>query len=83
LLRDDSLICEVSDRSNTSPRIRRAAMTEEGGRGLFLVAQFTSSWGARYMPQGKTVWAEQLPQPEQPVTETDEQALLAMFDDSG
>ncbi|MFE2276529.1 SpoIIE family protein phosphatase [Streptomyces sp. NPDC059454] len=83
LLRDDSLICEVSDRSNTSPRIRRAAMTEEGGRGLFLVAQFTSSWGARYMPQGKTVWAEQAPQPEQPSPETDEQALLAMFDDSG
>lgn len=83
LLRDDSLICEVSDRSNTSPRIRRAATTEEGGRGLFLVAQFTKSWGARYMPQGKTVWAEQVPQPEQPASEMDEQALLAMFDDSG
>ncbi|KAF3463445.1 SpoIIE family protein phosphatase [Streptomyces sp. Tu 3180] len=83
LLRDDSLICEVSDRSNTSPRIRRAATTEEGGRGLFLVAQFTKSWGARYMPQGKTVWAEQIPQPEQPAPETDEQALLAMFDDPG
>ncbi|MEV5550768.1 SpoIIE family protein phosphatase [Streptomyces sp. NPDC052309] len=83
LLRDDSLICEVSDRSNTSPRIRRAATTEEGGRGLFLVAQFTKSWGARYMPQGKTVWAEQIPQPEQPASEVDEQALLAMFDEPG
>ncbi|MFI6039146.1 SpoIIE family protein phosphatase [Streptomyces sp. NPDC051315] len=83
LLRDDSLICEVSDCSNTSPRIRRAATTEEGGRGLFLVAQFTRSWGARYMPQGKTVWAEQTPQPEQAAPETDEQALLAMFDDPG
>ncbi|WP_437096423.1 SpoIIE family protein phosphatase [Streptomyces sp. enrichment culture] len=83
LLRDDSLICEVSDRSNTSPRIRRAATTEEGGRGLFLVAQFTKSWGARYMPQGKTVWAEQIPQRELPAAEPDEQALLAMFDDPG
>ncbi|MFI1831757.1 SpoIIE family protein phosphatase [Streptomyces olivaceoviridis] len=83
LLRDDSLICEVSDGSNTSPRIRRAATTEEGGRGLFLVAQFTKSWGARYMPQGKTVWAEQIPQPEKPAPEPDEQALLAMFDDPG
>lgn len=83
LLRDGSLICEVSDRSNTSPRIRRAATTEEGGRGLFLVAQFTKSWGARYMPQGKTVWAEQIPQPEQPASEMDEQALLAMFDEPG
>ncbi|MFI8191640.1 SpoIIE family protein phosphatase [Streptomyces sp. NPDC085946] len=81
LLRGDSLICEVSDRSNTSPRIRRAATTEEGGRGLFLVAQFTKSWGARYMPQGKTVWAEQIPQREQSAPEADEQALLAMFDD--
>ncbi|WP_437049467.1 SpoIIE family protein phosphatase [Streptomyces sp. enrichment culture] len=83
LLRDESLICEVSDRSNTSPRIRRAAATEEGGRGLFLVAQYTKSWGARYMPQGKTVWAEQIPQPELPAPETDEQTLLAMFDDPG
>ncbi|MFI8949697.1 SpoIIE family protein phosphatase [Streptomyces sp. NPDC053750] len=83
LLRDDSLICEVSDRSNTSPRIRRAATTEEGGRGLYLVAQFTKSWGARYMPQGKTVWAEQVPQQEEAAAETDEQALLAMFDDPG
>ncbi|MEV5320893.1 SpoIIE family protein phosphatase [Streptomyces sp. NPDC052687] len=81
LLRDDSLICEVSDRSNTSPRIRRAATTEEGGRGLFLVAQFTKSWGARFMPQGKTVWAEQIPQPEQAAPEPDEQTLLDMFDD--
>ncbi|MEU6809970.1 SpoIIE family protein phosphatase [Streptomyces sp. NPDC046831] len=81
LLRDDALICEVSDRSNTSPRIRRAATTEEGGRGLFLVAQFTSNWGVRYMPQGKTVWAEQLPRTRHPASEVDEQALLALFDE--
>ncbi|MER7106584.1 SpoIIE family protein phosphatase [Streptomyces sp. NPDC000229] len=81
LLRDGSLICEVSDRSNTSPRIRRAATTEEGGRGLFLVAQFTRSWGARFMPQGKTVWAEQVPHTGRPAPEPDEQALLSMFDD--
>ncbi|MEU6479243.1 SpoIIE family protein phosphatase [Streptomyces sp. NPDC047017] len=82
LLRGDaSLICEVSDSSNTSPRIRRAATTEEGGRGLFLVAQFTKSWGARYMPRGKTVWAEQLPQRRNSAAEPDEETLLAMFDD--
>jgi serine phosphatase RsbU (regulator of sigma subunit)/anti-sigma regulatory factor (Ser/Thr protein kinase) len=86
LLRGTSLVCEVSDRSNSSPRIRRAGVTEEGGRGLFLVAQFTRSWGARYMPQGKTVWAEQVPQAgqrEHAAEETDEQTLLAMFDDPG
>ncbi|MFF8288240.1 SpoIIE family protein phosphatase [Streptomyces sp. NPDC016309] len=81
LLRNGSLICEVSDRSNTSPRIRRAATTEEGGRGLFLVAQFTKSWGARFMPQGKTVWAEQVPRSGPPAPEPDEETLLAMFDE--
>ncbi|MEU7280237.1 SpoIIE family protein phosphatase [Streptomyces sp. NPDC045431] len=86
LLRDGTLICEVSDHSNSSPRIRRAATTEEGGRGLFLVAQFTKSWGARYMPQGKTVWAEQVAHTERratPEAEADEHALLDMFDDLG
>ncbi|MGK5498486.1 SpoIIE family protein phosphatase, partial [Streptomyces sp. URMC 125] len=84
LLRDDdALICEVSDRSNSSPRIRRAAVTEEGGRGLFLVARFTRNWGARFMPQGKTVWAEQARHPEAQEPEADERMLLAAFDDPG
>lgn len=30
-----------------------------GGRGLFLVAQFTQRWGTRYTAGGKTIWAEQ------------------------
>ncbi|WP_240508483.1 ATP-binding SpoIIE family protein phosphatase [Streptomyces ossamyceticus] len=60
LLRDDEhLICEVSDFSSTSPHMRRAATTDEGGRGLFLVAQFTQRWGTRYMPRGKVIWTEQ------------------------
>ncbi|WP_317441328.1 SpoIIE family protein phosphatase [Streptomyces collinus] len=54
-----TLICEVSDGSNTSPRLRRAATTDEGGRGLFLVSQFAHRWGTRYAPQGKVIWAEQ------------------------
>ncbi|QGV78956.1 SpoIIE family protein phosphatase [Streptomyces ficellus] len=81
LLRDGSLFCEVSDRSNTSPRIRRAATTEEGGRGLFLVARFTRSWGARFTPGGKVVWAEQVPHGGPPAAEPDEQTLLSMYDD--
>ncbi|MFF8974478.1 SpoIIE family protein phosphatase [Streptomyces sp. NPDC014995] len=59
LLRDRTLICEVSDSSNTSPHLRYAAMTDEGGRGLFLVAQLTDRWGTRYTPSGKVIWAEQ------------------------
>jgi anti-sigma regulatory factor (Ser/Thr protein kinase) len=54
-----TLVCEVSDGSNTSPRLRRAATTDEGGRGLFLVSQFAQRWGTRYMANGKVIWAEQ------------------------
>ncbi|MFI0774368.1 SpoIIE family protein phosphatase [Streptomyces sp. NPDC021212] len=54
-----SLICEVSDSSNTSPHLRRAATTDEGGRGLFLVAQFAQRWGTRYTARGKVIWTEQ------------------------
>ncbi|KOU33663.1 protein phosphatase [Streptomyces sp. WM6373] len=58
LIRDRSLICEVSDGSSTAPHLRRARTTDEGGRGLFLVAQLTERWGARYTRDGKTVWTE-------------------------
>jgi serine phosphatase RsbU (regulator of sigma subunit)/anti-sigma regulatory factor (Ser/Thr protein kinase) len=58
LLHDRTLICEVSDTSNTAPHLRRAASTDEGGRGLFLVAQLSQSWGTRYTPEGKVIWAE-------------------------
>ncbi|MFJ7962151.1 SpoIIE family protein phosphatase [Streptomyces sp. NPDC096324] len=60
LLRDrDSLICEVADGTSTSPHLRRAAFTDEGGRGLFLVAQMSRRWGTRYTDRGKIIWAEQ------------------------
>ncbi|MES4909319.1 MULTISPECIES: SpoIIE family protein phosphatase [unclassified Streptomyces] len=60
LLHDrDTLICEVADGSSTSPHLRRAATTEEGGRGLFLVAHFARRWGTRYTPRGKVIWSEQ------------------------
>ncbi|GAA2312422.1 hypothetical protein GCM10010234_66320 [Streptomyces hawaiiensis] len=58
LLHGQTLICEVSDASNTAPHLRRAASTDEGGRGLFLVAQLSQSWGTRYLPEGKVIWAE-------------------------
>ncbi|MGW2703651.1 SpoIIE family protein phosphatase [Streptomyces sp. NPDC001340] len=59
LIRTHSLTCEVSDTSHTSPHLRRALSTDEGGRGLFLVAQLTERWGTRYTRDGKTVWTEQ------------------------
>ncbi|MEW2485016.1 SpoIIE family protein phosphatase [Streptomyces sp. NPDC048411] len=59
MLYDRTLVCEVSDGSSTSPHLRRAATTDEGGRGLFLVAQFARRWGTRYTARGKVIWAEQ------------------------
>ncbi|MDN3297572.1 SpoIIE family protein phosphatase [Streptomyces ficellus] len=61
LLYERCLICEVSDGSSTSPHLRRAATTDEGGRGLFLVSQFAERWGTRYTPTGKVMWTEQAP----------------------
>jgi anti-sigma regulatory factor (Ser/Thr protein kinase) len=58
LIRDNVLICEVSDGSSTTPRMRRARIFDEGGRGLMLVAQFAERWGTRHMPGGKSIWAE-------------------------
>lgn len=58
LIRDRSLICEVADGSSTSPHLRYAATTDEGGRGLFLVSQIAERWGTRYTAQGKVIWAE-------------------------
>ncbi|MEW2412802.1 SpoIIE family protein phosphatase [Streptomyces sp. NPDC046866] len=59
LLRDRVLTCEVFDGSSSSPRLHYAATTDEGGRGLFLVAQLSRRWGARYTPEGKVIWCEQ------------------------
>lgn len=59
LIRENHLICEVSDASHTSPHLRRARTNDEGGRGLFLVAQMTERWGTRYTREGKTVWTQQ------------------------
>ncbi|MEV6742570.1 SpoIIE family protein phosphatase [Streptomyces sp. NPDC051104] len=55
---DHSLICEVSDGSTTTPHLRRARTFEEGGRGLFIVAQLARRWGTRHSRHGKTIWAE-------------------------
>ncbi|MYS45566.1 SpoIIE family protein phosphatase, partial [Streptomyces sp. SID5998] len=59
LIRDRTLICEVSDSSSTSPHLRRAHAYDEGGRGLLLVAQLTQRWGSRPSGRGKTIWCEQ------------------------
>ncbi|MEV0178538.1 SpoIIE family protein phosphatase [Streptomyces sp. NPDC050625] len=75
LIRDRTVTCEVSDGSSTSPHLRYAATTDEGGRGLFLVSQMAERWGTRYTPQGKVIWAELAP------PDPDEVGLLDIPDD--
>ncbi|MER6735035.1 ATP-binding protein [Streptomyces puniciscabiei] len=59
LIRDGSLTCEVSDTSPSTPHVKHARTIDESGRGPFIVASLTDSWGTRYHARGKTVWAEQ------------------------
>lgn len=59
LLRSASaLTCEVHDGSQVAPHLRHARTVDEGGRGLFIVAQLATRWGTRYSTDGKTIWAE-------------------------
>ncbi|MEV0115688.1 SpoIIE family protein phosphatase [Streptomyces sp. NPDC050844] len=59
LIRDRTLLCEVADRGHTSPHLRHSGDDDEGGRGLFIVAQLVQRWGTRYTRSGKTIWTEQ------------------------
>ncbi|WP_055490884.1 SpoIIE family protein phosphatase [Streptomyces sp. TP-A0356] len=65
LIRDRSLLCEVTDGSSAAPHLRHPRSTDEGGRGLLLVAQLTDHWGTRRDRRGKTIWTEQ-PLPARP-----------------
>jgi serine phosphatase RsbU (regulator of sigma subunit) len=49
---------EVFDPDLRLPRIRTAAETDEGGRGLYLIEQLATRWGSRPTPEGKAVWFE-------------------------
>ncbi|WP_405804363.1 SpoIIE family protein phosphatase [Streptomyces sp. NBC_00210] len=72
LIHDRTLVCEVADTGHTSPHLRHSADDDEGGRGLFIVAQLVQRWGTRYSRSGKTIWTEQaLPGPD------DRTAMLA------
>ncbi|WP_329292851.1 ATP-binding SpoIIE family protein phosphatase [Streptomyces sp. NBC_01455] len=59
LIKDRTLTCEVHDGNPLAPRLRHAKTIDEGGRGMFIIAQLAQHWGVRYSLDGKTVWAEQ------------------------
>jgi len=54
----NSVWVEVFDPDLRLPRIRTAADTDEGGRGLYLVEQLATRWGSRPTADGKAVWFE-------------------------
>lgn len=49
---------EVADDNPQLPSSRQPALTDEGGRGLFLVDQLATRWGSHRVGKGKCVWAE-------------------------
>jgi hypothetical protein len=71
LIRDDMLVCEVTDASSTAPHLKRSRTLDEDGRGLVLVFELTESWGTRQNASGKTIWCQQVlsdPVPESAVS---------------
>jgi anti-sigma regulatory factor (Ser/Thr protein kinase) len=53
---DGLLLIAVCDSSGAAPKPRRAASSEESGRGLAIVAALSDRWGAEVHHQGKCVW---------------------------
>ncbi|MEV6683571.1 SpoIIE family protein phosphatase [Streptomyces erythrochromogenes] len=66
LILQSTLTCEVFDASSTAPHMRRARSSDEGGRGLLLIAQLAERWGTRHSREGKVIWAEQALPDERP-----------------
>jgi PAS domain S-box-containing protein len=58
VVRDENLLCEVSDSAEPPPRLHVAGPDDVDGRGLLLVNQIANRWGTRRLPTGKTVWFE-------------------------
>ncbi|MEV6480293.1 ATP-binding protein [Streptomyces sp. NPDC051576] len=57
-LGDEGLLIEVTDAGSDLPRVGLPDPDEEGGRGLFLVAELADHHGFDLMPSGKRCWAE-------------------------
>jgi GAF domain-containing protein/anti-sigma regulatory factor (Ser/Thr protein kinase) len=52
------VLIEVADADRSLPRLRQAALDDEGGRGLLLVDSIVSGWSIRPAGVGKVVWVE-------------------------
>jgi len=57
-VRDGVLLLEVTDPDGDKlPQLRAPGSDEEGGRGLYLVAQLADEWGHSHRQHAKCVWA--------------------------
>ncbi len=68
-----ALYVEIADSDSRVPRLLNPTPDDEGGRGLQLVAELATHWGARPTRTGKTVWF-QLDTPDTPDTPDTDQA---------
>jgi serine phosphatase RsbU (regulator of sigma subunit)/anti-sigma regulatory factor (Ser/Thr protein kinase) len=59
ILEPDTLFCEVHDVSPALPRVLQVDKDAENGRGLHVVSQVATKWGARRTLAGKVVWSAQ------------------------
>ncbi|MGH3168607.1 MAG: ATP-binding protein, partial [Trebonia sp.] len=53
-----AFVAVADDGAATAPAVEAADDFAEGGRGLALVAAYSSRWGFRDGERGRTVWAE-------------------------
>ncbi|WP_441248450.1 SpoIIE family protein phosphatase [Kitasatospora sp. McL0602] len=58
IFRNRLLTVEVADIDSHPPMLRRAADSDEGGRGMHLVNELAHRWGSRSTTEGKVVWYE-------------------------
>jgi anti-sigma regulatory factor (Ser/Thr protein kinase) len=55
---DGAVVCAVADPSPALPAMSEPSPYAESGRGLYIVAELSDSWGhSAPAPAGKTVWA--------------------------
>jgi len=57
---DERIRVEVFDDAPGRPTLLRAAVDDERGRGIAIVAELSSDWGVQPVEHGKKVWAELL-----------------------
>ncbi|WP_282695621.1 ATP-binding protein [Streptomyces sp. CC208A] len=61
LIENDRVEIAVTDLDRRRPVLRQARPSDEGGRGLDLVAAVSRNWGCERRHWGKRVWAELAP----------------------